>query len=62
MNKKESKILLTGTEAKGHVVLEADSKAKPAKPQQVAIMANISLNFVMKRTYCAEPLWVTIAN
>ncbi|WP_197440145.1 hypothetical protein [Polystyrenella longa] len=57
----ESKTLLTGKETKGHIVLQADAKAAPSARQQVAVMANISLNFVMKSTFSSEPLFVTIA-
>jgi hypothetical protein len=28
--------------------------------QQLAVMANVSINFVMKYAYCAEPLLVTV--
>ncbi|MCA9040261.1 MAG: hypothetical protein KDA65_07950, partial [Planctomycetaceae bacterium] len=59
--KGESKILLTGKETKGHLVLQADAKAAPSARHQVSVMANISLNFVMKSTYSSEPLFVTIA-
>ncbi|MEZ6044846.1 MAG: hypothetical protein R3C11_04555 [Planctomycetaceae bacterium] len=57
----ESKILVTGTETKGHLVLQAAPDAKPSPRMQVPIMAHISINFVMKLTFSSDPLFVTIA-
>lgn len=58
---KESKTLLTGTNSEGIVTLTAAKDAQPAERQQVAVMANVSINFVMKVTYSSRPLWVTVA-
>jgi len=55
---KNSKTLLTGEETKGHITLVAAKNAAPVDRQQVSVMANISLNFVMKATYSSDPLWV----
>ncbi len=57
-----SKTLLTGSDSTGYVTLVADAAAKPSQRRQVSVMANISLNFVMKSTYSSAPLWVTIAD
>lgn len=58
---KESKTLLTGKESAGSITLSAAKDAVPAEKQQVTVMANVSLNFVMKSTYCSQPLLVTVA-
>ena len=58
---KSSKTLLTGKTVKGHVTFTVGDKAVPTQRQQVSIMANISLNFVMKATYSSEPLYITIS-
>ena len=57
---RNSKTLLTGKTSKGHITLKAAKTAKPVKRQQVSVMANISLNFVMKATYSAKPLFVSV--
>jgi len=41
-------------------VLKAAADAKPVDKQQVPIMAHVSINFVMKWTFCGEPLFITI--
>lgn len=58
---KNSKTLLTGKESDGYITLTADAKAAPIERRQVAVMANVSLNFVMKATYSSPPLFVTVA-
>ncbi len=55
-----SKTLLTGSTSKGVLVFKAAANAKPVEKQQVAVMANVSINFVMKSTYCGPPLMVTV--
>ncbi len=58
---KESQTLLTGDVSKGHITLKAAVDAKPVPRQQTVIMAHVSINFVMKFTYCGEPVFVTIS-
>ena len=60
MDSKNSVTLLTKDKTKGHITFTAAKDATPAEKQQVAIMANISLNFVMKWTYSSKPLLVTV--
>ncbi len=55
-----STTLLTGGATKGKIVLKAASDAKPVARQQFAVMANVSLNFVMKATYGSAPVYITI--
>lgn len=57
---RNSKTLLTGKVSQGHITLKAAPGAKPVAKQQVSVMANISINFVMKATYSARPLFVTV--
>jgi hypothetical protein len=57
---KESQTLLTGEQLKGHITLKAAADAKPVEKQLVPIMAHVSINFVMKWTFCGEPLFVTV--
>jgi hypothetical protein len=59
---KASQTLLTGDQIKGHITLKAAPDAKPVKEQLVPVMAHVSINFVMKSTYCGEPLRVTVLN
>lgn len=56
----KSSKLITGTKTTGHIVLAADPKAAPVDRQLVPITANVSLNFVMKTTFAADPLWVSV--
>jgi hypothetical protein len=57
---KASQTLLTGSQSKGSITLKAAPDAKPVERQQVAIMAHVSINFVMKFTYCGNPVFVTV--
>jgi hypothetical protein len=58
---KNSQTLLTGKDSDGYITLVADAKAAPIERRQVSVMANVSLNFVMKATYSSAPLYVTVA-
>jgi hypothetical protein len=56
----QSKTLLTGAATQGQITLKAAPDA-PATPKQlVPVMANVSINFVMKTTFAAGPLWVSV--
>ena len=39
---------------------QADAKAKPIEKLPTSIMANISINFVMKATYASKPLFISV--
>jgi hypothetical protein len=56
-----SQTLLTSEQSKAFIALKAESDAKPVEKQLVPVMAHVSINFVMKWTFCAEPLFITIA-
>lgn len=58
---KQSQTLLTGEQSQGHITLVAAADAKPVENQQIVIMANVSINFVMKYTYASEPLKLTVS-
>ncbi len=55
-----SNTLLTAGATKGKLVLKAAANAPPVARQQVVVMANVSLNFVMKATYASRPIAITI--
>ncbi len=60
LDTKLSKTLLTGKQNEGKIVLKADAKAPATERQQISVMANISLNFVMKSTFSSQPVFVTV--
>jgi hypothetical protein len=57
---KASQTLVTGDQVKGSLTLKAATDAKAVQNQQVPVMAHVSINFVMKWTYCGEPLLLTV--
>ena len=57
----KSSKLITGKNVTGHVVITAAADAAPVDRQLIPVTANVSLNFVMKTTFSADPLWVTVA-
>jgi hypothetical protein len=57
---KTSQTLLSGEQVRGHLTLKAAADAAPVKDQLVPVMAHVSINFVMKFTYCGEPLRITV--
>jgi hypothetical protein len=54
-----SQTLVTSGQTKGHITLKAAADAPPVDKQLVPVMAHVSINFVMKWTFC-EPLLVTV--
>lgn len=57
---KNSQTLLTGAATTGHITLVADPTAPPVVKQQIVVMANVSINFVMKTTYASRPLTISV--
>lgn len=57
---KNSQTLLTGSKSTGKITLTAAENAPLVRRQQCAVMANVSINFVMKATYSSEPLFVSV--
>jgi hypothetical protein len=60
MDGANSKTLLTGEETKGFITLVAAADAPAVEKQLVPVMAHVSINFVMKHTFCGEPVFVTV--
>ena len=60
MDGANSKTLLTGEETKGVITLVAAADAPPVEKQLIPLMAHVSINFVMKHTFCGEPVFVTV--
>lgn len=56
----KSKTLLSNGATQGTITLTAAKTAAPAERQLIGLTANISLNFVVKTTFCAEPVFVTV--
>jgi hypothetical protein len=56
----KSSKLITGKSVTGTVVLTADATAAEIDRQLVPVTANVSLNFVMKTSFSADPLWVSV--
>lgn len=56
----KSSKLITGRNTSGHVVITAAPDAAPIDRQLIPVTANVSLNFVMKTSFAADPLWVSV--
>ena len=57
---KASNTLLTNGATQGKIVLKAEPNALPVQKQQIVVMANVSLNFVMKATYASKPILISV--
>jgi hypothetical protein len=55
----KSKTLL-GTTSKGHIVLKAAPNAEPVENVPISVVANVSINFVVKVAYSSPPILVTV--
>lgn len=60
VDKATSKVLLTAGQTKGKITLKAAPNAQLAEKQLFTVMANVSLNFVMKATYASDPVSLTV--
>jgi len=56
-----SNTLLTGGATRGKITLKAAPDAVEAEKVSFAVMANVSINFVMKNTYASKPIVLTVA-
>lgn len=56
----KSKTLLSNGATQGTITLTAAKTAEPIERQLIGLTANISLNFVVKTTFAAEPVFVTV--
>jgi hypothetical protein len=55
----KSKTLL-GTASKGHIVLKAAANAAPIDDVPISVVANVSINFVVKVAYSSEPILISV--
>lgn len=55
-----SKTLLTNGDTKGHITLKASDDAPKVHEQLVPVNVHISINFVMKHTFCIRPVKVSV--
>ena len=55
-----SNTLLTGGATRGKITLKAAPDAAEAEKVSFAVMANVSINFVMKTTYASKPIVLTV--
>jgi hypothetical protein len=55
----KSKTLL-GKGSVGHIVLKAAPDAALVEDVPVAVLAHVSINFVVKIGYCSEPIWISV--
>lgn len=60
LDDKDVKSLLAGADSTGHLTLKCAADAPPCEAQQCVVMANVSLNFVMKATYASQPVRITV--
>jgi hypothetical protein len=60
INRSAGKTLLAGSDSEGAIELKVDPKAPPVEKQLGCVMANISINFVMKATYSSPPVYITV--
>ena len=55
----KSKTLLGGG-SKGHIVLKAAANAGPIDGVPISVLANVSINFVVKIHYSSQPILISI--
>jgi hypothetical protein len=55
----KSKTLL-GKGNQGHIVLRAAPNAQPIEHVPISVLANVSINFVVKMSYSSPPVWLSI--
>lgn len=56
-----SKTSLNPDESKGKIILQAAPNAKPIENVPITVLANVSINFVVKRAYASAPVLVSVA-
>lgn len=55
-----SKTLLGENETKGHIVLKANPDAQPVTNLPIALLGQVSINFVVKVSYAGPPILLTV--
>ncbi len=57
-----SKTSLAPEESKGKIILKADADAKPVENVPIAVVAYVSIDFVVKRAYASTPIGITVTS
>jgi hypothetical protein len=60
IDEKASKLILSAKDTKGYITLKAAPDAPAVDGQLVPVMAQAAINFVMKMSYCGDPLRVSV--
>lgn len=60
MDEGASKTLLSGADTKGKIVFKAAGDAKPVENVPIAVLGQVSVNFVVKVSHASEPLFLTV--
>jgi hypothetical protein len=55
-----SKTLLTASDTSGHITLKAAADAPAVAQQLVPVNVHVTINFVMKHTFCESPIRVSV--
>jgi hypothetical protein len=61
MDDDASKTLLGPKETHGKIVLKAAANAAPLDRLPIAVLGQISINFVVKVSHASEPVFLTVA-
>lgn len=61
LDESASKTLLGPTENKGKIVLKAAATAQPVENLPIAVLGQVSINFVVKVSHASEPVLLTVA-
>ena len=60
MDEGASKTLLSESETKGHIVLKSAADAPPVTNLPIAVLGQVSINFVVKVSYAGPPVLLTV--
>ncbi|MDX2035744.1 MAG: pre-peptidase [Isosphaeraceae bacterium] len=60
LDESKSKTLLGPKETKGKIVLKAANDVAPCDPVPIAVMGHVSINFVVKTSYCSAPIMLQV--
>ena len=60
LDESASKTRVGPKQSKGKIVLKANANAKPIKDLPIAVLGQVSINFVVKLSHASEPVFVTV--
>ncbi|HEY1067697.1 MAG TPA: hypothetical protein VGE52_16350, partial [Pirellulales bacterium] len=60
IDEKNSKLILNKQETQGWITLKAAADAPPIENQIIPVLAQTSINFVMKMSYSSEPVRISV--